>query len=86
MVDALAQARGQGMVLVQHHCNFAIARAEHDLNMQPDQRPQPLLGIGDASDRSEHALLGQIHGMIHDLEEDFVFTLKVVIQPALAEL
>ena len=34
----------------------------------------------------EHALLRDLHGMVHDLEQDFVLALKVVVEPAFAEL
>ena len=38
------------------------------------------------ADRSEHAFLGDLHGVVHDLEKDFVFALKVMVEAALAEL
>ena len=56
-IDSLAQDRGQGMILVQHHCNLAIARAENNFDMQPDQCPKPRFGIGDGAHGSQHALL-----------------------------
>ena len=33
----------------------------------------------------EHALLRDLHGVVHDLEQDFVFALKVVVEAAFAE-
>jgi hypothetical protein len=74
------------MVFVQHHGNLAIARAEHDLDVQPDEGAQALFGIGDATHRIQDAFLGDLHGVVHDLEQDFVFALKVVIEAAFAEL
>ena len=47
-VDALAQRRRQRMVLVQHDRDLAIARTEHDFDVQADQGTQALFGIGDA--------------------------------------
>ena len=38
------------------------------------------------ADGSDYALLRDLHGMVHDLEQDFVLALKVVIEAALAEL
>ena len=74
------------MVLVQHHCNLTVARAEHDFDVQSDQCPQSVAGIGDSTHWLEHALLGDLHGMVHDLEQDFVFTLEVVVEASLAQL
>jgi hypothetical protein len=50
-VDALAQRGRQGMVFVEHHRDLAVARAEHDFNVQPDEGAQPLFGIGNADGR-----------------------------------
>ena len=85
-VDALAQSRRKRMIFVQHHRNFAVPRAEHGLDVQPDQRPQPLFRIGDPAHRSDHTILRDLHRMVHDLEQDFVFALKVVVESALTEL
>ncbi len=74
------------MVLVQHDGDLAIVGAEHNFDMQADQRAQPLFGIGNAAHRSQHAILGDLHGVVHDLEQDFVFALKVMVEAALAEL
>ncbi len=74
------------MVFVQHHGNFPVPRAEHDLNVQPNQGAQALFRIGDAANRIEHTLLGDLHGVVHDLVQDFVFTLKVMIEAAFAQL
>ena len=73
------------MIFVQHHRNFPIARAEHDFDVQAYQRAQALLGTGDAAHGFDHELLRDLHGMVHDLEQDFVLALKVVIEPAFAE-
>ena len=54
--------------------------------MQADQGAQALLWIGDAAHGIEDALLGDLHGMVHDLVQDFVFALEVVVEAALAEL
>jgi len=74
------------MILVEHHGDFAITGAEHNFNMKPYQSFQPFDRIGDAAHGTEHALLRDLHGVIHDLEEDLVFALEVVIETAFAEL
>jgi hypothetical protein len=53
--------------------------------VKTDQGPEPFLRIGNIPYRSQNALLGKIHGVIHDFEQDFVFALKMVIQATLAE-
>src|SRR5450755_1154439 len=85
-VDAFTQGRRQWMILMQHHSDLAIARAEDDFEMQANQSAQAFLGADDAAHWRDYALLGQFHGVIHDLEQDFVFALKVVVQSALAQL
>ena len=73
------------MVLVQHNGDLAIARAEHHFNVQPDQRSKPFFGTRDAADGIDHTLLREVHGMVHDLEQDFILALKVVVKAALAQ-
>src|SRR5579871_4111295 len=85
-IDALAQRRWQRMILMQHNRNLAITRAENDVNMQPYQRTKPRFGISDSARGSQDALLGDLHCVVHDLEENFVLALKVMIETALAEL
>src|SRR5579872_7572553 len=84
-VNPLSQCRRQRMIFVQHDGDLAISRAENDFNMQPDQRTKTSLGIGNRACRSQHALLGDLHGVVHDLEQDFILALKVMIETAFAE-
>src|SRR5271166_6488671 len=74
------------MVLMQHDGDFAIPRAEHDLDVQADQGPQPLYGVEDAAYGGEHAILCDLHGMVHDLEQNLVLALEMMVKSALAEL
>ena len=74
------------MVFVQHDSDLAIARAEHDLDVKSNESAQTLLGIGDATDGIEHALVCDLHGMVHDFEQDLVLALKVVVEAAFAQL
>src|SRR5208283_4236452 len=85
-VDAFAEHGRQGMVFVQHDRDLPVHRAEHHFDVQADQGAQALFRIGDAAHRSEHTLLGNLHGVVHDLEQDFVLALKMVVQTAFAEL
>ena len=54
-------------------------------DVQPDQRPQTLLWIGDAPHGIQHALLGNLHGMVHDLEQDFILAMEMMVKAALAQ-
>jgi hypothetical protein len=54
--------------------------------MQPDQRPQPFFGAFDASCDVDHTLFGNVHGVRHDVVEDLVLRLEVVVEAALREL
>src|ERR1043166_7815472 len=85
-VDALAQSGRQRMVLVQHDGNFAISGTEYNLDVQADQGSQPLFWIGNAAYWSEDTFLSDLHGMVHDLEQDFIFALEMMVEAALAEL
>src|SRR5579864_4492308 len=85
-VDALAEAGRQGMVLVQHDRDFAISGTEHNFDVQADQGSQPLFRISNAAYWSEDTFLSDLHGVVHDLEQDFIFTLEMMVQAALAEL
>src|SRR6202167_968912 len=93
----LAAARGrQLMILVQHDRNFTVFRTEHDLNVKPDQRAQALfrhvnagyinLGSVDAPHHIDHLFLGDVHGVRHDVKQNLVFRLKVMIEATLGEL
>src|SRR5579884_2881384 len=73
------------MVLVQHHRDLAVAFAEHDGNVPANHHSQTLLGIGNLLGRTDHPLLGEIHGMRHQVEKDFVFTLEMMVEPAFAQ-
>ena len=84
-IDTFAQRGRERMVLVQHDSDFAVARAENDFNVQPDQRAQALLGSHDAAHGTDDQFLGDLHGMVHDLEQDFVLALEMMVEATLAE-
>ncbi len=84
-IDPAPQRGRQRMVFVQHDGDLAIARTQYDLDMQPDQRPKTFLRIRDTAHRIYNALLREVHGVVHDLEENFVFALKVVVEATLTE-
>jgi hypothetical protein len=83
------------MILVQHDGNLTVFGTEHHLNVQPDQSAQAFLSYVNASyvnagwvNTAHHIddpLLGDRHGVRHDVEQDFIFGLKVVIEAALGE-
>ena len=54
--------------------------------MPPNEHPQAILGIGNVPYGVNDPLLGDVHGMVHQVEEDFVFALKMMVKPALTEL
>ncbi len=85
LIDAFAESRREGMVLVQHDGDLAVAGAEYDFHVQADEGAETIGGVGDLTNGGEDALLGDLHGVIHDFEKDFVLALKVVIEAALAE-
>src|SRR5215468_204860 len=85
-VDLLAQRRRQRVVLVKHYGDFAIAHTQHHLDVQTNEHAQALLRILDTTHRLDHALLGDIERMVHDVKQHLVLALEMVIQPALAEL
>ncbi len=74
------------MVFVQHDRDLAVSDAEHHFDVPPDQAAQALLGIGNGAHGVDHPFLGDIHGVFHEVEEDFVLALEVVIEAAFAEL
>jgi len=74
------------MVLVQHDRNFAVARAEHNLDVQTNQCAQALFGSGIPRTGLMTRSLRDVHGVVHDLEQDFVFALEVVVEAAFAQL
>ena len=81
-VDTLAQGGRERMVLVQHDGDLAVAFAEHDGDVAADQGAQALFGVGDGLDRGDDPLLGDVHGVAHQVEEDFVLALEMVVKPA----
>ncbi len=90
-VDLAAERWRQRMVLVQHDCNLTVFGTEHKLDVQPDQRAQALFssvnaGSVDATHHIDDPFLGDLHGVRHDVEQDFVFRLEVMIEAALGEL
>src|SRR5581483_705022 len=74
------------MIFVQHHSDLPVPHAEHNTDMQPDQSSQALLWISDTTRRIDDSFLCDIHCMIHQIKKDLVLTLKVMIEPALAQL
>src|ERR1700704_5491725 len=89
-VDLAAQGGRQGMVFVQHDRNLTVFGAEYKLDMQLNQSPETLLdsfnaGCVDAAHNIDHARLGDIHSMRHDVKQDLVFRLKMVIEAAFGE-
>jgi hypothetical protein len=89
------------MVLVQHDRNLAVFWTEHKLDVQPDQGAQTFFsyvsagyvsagsvkaGSVDATHHIDDPFLGDVHGVRHDVEQDLVFRLKVVIEAAFGEL
>src|SRR5450631_2208865 len=85
-VDLAAERGWQRMVLVQHHRNLTVFRTEHNLNVQTDQSAQALFDAVDAAHHIDDSLLGDVHGMRHDVKQNLVLRLEVVIKPALGEL
>src|SRR5258708_923828 len=85
-VDALAQRWRQWMVLVQHDRDLAVAFAQHHSNVSADEHSQTLLRVRDGLDRTDHPLFSNIHCMVHQVEEDFVLALKVMVKPAFTQL
>ena len=74
------------MVFMKHNGDLAIALAQHHADMPPDQSTQALFRIGDAAHGIDHAFLRDVHGMVHQIKQDFVFALEMVVEPALAQL
>src|SRR5215831_732817 len=74
------------MVLMQHDRDLPVAHAEHDLDVQGYKCAQALFWIGDCTCGLDHALLGDVHGVAHDVEEHLVFALEVMVEASLAEL
>ena len=72
------------MILVQHDRNLTIAHAKHDFDMQSDEHAQALFRVSDAAHRIDHALLGDVHGVIHQIEKDFVLALKMMVEATFA--
>ncbi len=50
--------------------------------MKTDECAEPFFGIRNATCAIDDPFLGNVHRMGHDVKEDFVFALKMVIQPA----
>jgi len=85
------ERRRQRMILVQHDRNLTVFGTDHNLDVQPDQRAQAFFDSGntdsvDAAHHIDDPFLGDVHGMRHDVEQDFVFRLEVVIEAALGKL
>src|SRR5207244_8633558 len=79
-VNALAKRWRQGMVLVKHDCNLTITLAQHNGDVAPNERPQPLLRVRNGLNRCDDPLLGYGHGVIHQFEKDLVLTLEVMVK------
>jgi hypothetical protein len=74
------------MILVQHNGDFAVLRLQHGTDVEPNTGTETLFGVGEGEHGLLHLIFGDLHGVLHDVEEDLVFALKVVIESALAEL
>jgi hypothetical protein len=74
------------MILVQHDRDFPITLAQHDFDMQSDKHAQALFRVRDAAHWVDHALLGDVHGVIHQIEKDFILALEMMVETAFAQL
>ena len=54
--------------------------------MQADEGRRRLTGSAMPRTEIEQRVLRDLHGVVHDFVEDFIFALEVVVEAALAEL
>src|SRR5581483_847259 len=85
-IHTLAQCGRKRMIFMQDDGDLPVAGADDQLNVQSDQRPQPFFRIGNFTYGGEDTFLGDVHGMIHDVEEDLILAAEVVVKASLAEL
>ena len=71
---------------MQHHRDFSVARAHDDFDVQANERAQPLFRVSHGAHRIDHPLFGDIHRLAHDVKQDLVLALEMVVKPALAQL
>ena len=74
------------MIFMQHYRDFAIPNAQNDFDMPPDQHAQALLRVGDVANTVDHPVLSNVHRVVHQVEQDFIFALKMMVQAPLAQL
>jgi len=75
--DAFAQRRRQRMILMQHHRDLAVARLSTTSRCSRIRSTEAFFGTHDSADSAMTRVLSQFHGVVHDLEQNFVFALKV---------
>ncbi len=85
-VNPLAEPRGECAVLMQNDGDFAVPAAQEHSDVARDARPQPLDGIRDLPHDVQNLLVEDIQSMIHDLEQDFILALEMVVQRSLAQI
>jgi hypothetical protein len=54
--------------------------------VQSNQRSQPFFWALDPARNTNHSFFGDVHGVRHDVEKDFVFRLEVVVEASFGEL
>jgi len=74
------------MVFVEHDRDLPVADTQDHVEVPPDQHAETFFRIGDATHRVDHLFFGDVHGVAHDVEEDLVFALKMVVEATLAQL
>ena len=73
------------MVFMQHHRNFAVAHTHHHFDMPANHCAQALFGIGNILHGVDDPLLSDVQRVIHQVKQDLVFALEMMVQTSLAE-
>src|SRR6185437_5669215 len=73
------------MVFVKHNRDLSVSLAQHHRDVQPNERTQPFYRVGNGLGRLEHSLFRDVHGVVHQVKENFFLTLKMMIQAAFAQ-
>ena len=71
---------------MQDHCDLQIAGADHQIDVADDRLAELFLWVLNRLDLFEHALIENIHAVVHDLKQEPVLAAHMMIEPRFGEL
>ena len=71
---------------MQHHRDLAVTRTHDHFDVPANERAKAFFRIAHTLYPINHSLLRDVHRVIHQVEQNFIFALEMMIEPSFAKL